>query len=139
MPKMFSSEVDEMLSEKLDHLRNQNREYVYPAQTSRTVKLETSPHYSDSRFKKEQTVFGKASPGLGYDYSDRLWQWDYEKSKEAFAEADKSGKTKNSANYYDVYLSHYFGKKIRVEHILAGVNASSGYPYAVFGYREASK
>ncbi len=135
MPKLFSFEPDHMLTD----LHSRNQPYVYPAQTSRTVELETAPHYSDSRFDKEQTVFGKAVPGLIYEYSDRLWQWDYDKSKEAFAEADKSGKTKNSANYYDVYLSHYFGKKIRVEHIMAGVNVSNGYPYAVFGYREVSK
>lgn len=103
--------------------------------TNRNIKLNTSPHYTDSRFDTEQTVFGERTDGLHYDYSDRIVQWDYDKAKEATNAANASGKTKQSASYYDVYLTHYFGKPTRVEHILAGVNRSNGYPYAVFGYR----
>lgn len=109
--------------------------YVYPTTFDRDVALKTMPHYTDEHFRKEQTVFGRATPGLSYDYSDRLWQWDYEKAKQAAKIADASGFTVRSANYYECYLSAYFDKPIELKHIIAGVNHSNGYPYCIFGYK----
>lgn len=106
------------------------------AETKRNKKIaHIFAHYSDSRFDKDRTVFGEEKPGLRYDYSDRLQEWDYEKSKLAYIKAKESGKVIESAAYYDIYLSEYFGKKIRVEHIITGVNKSNGYHYNIFGYR----
>jgi len=107
--------------------------------------LETSPHYSDPRFKKEQTVFGKPAndsrghPHLHYDYSDRLWEWNPEKAELARETANKKSVPAQSCLYYQTYLSAYYGKLLIIEHIIAGVNRSNGYPYIVFGYREASE
>lgn len=113
--------------------------YVFPNTFDKNKPLHTSPHYSDNRFNEPQTVFGKEEKGIGYDYSDRLWQWDYEKSEQAVETAEKSGFPRHSCNWYEAYLSAYFGKKVEIKHILAGVNVSNGYPYAVFGYRFIEK
>ena len=110
---------------------------------NKDIALQTSPHYTDRRFREPQTIFGQASKSqcghkhLSYDYSDRLWQWDYSKAEEATQMANDSGAVSKSCHWYEVYLSAYFGKAVVVEHILAGVNLSNGYPYAVFGYKDA--
>jgi hypothetical protein len=109
--------------------------YTYPTTFNKDKQLEVNPHYTDKRFDKEQTIFGKENKKLSYDYSDRIWEWDYKKAKEATEIANQSGKTRNSCAWFEVYLSHFFGKKIVIEHIVAGVNKSSDYPYCVFGYK----
>ncbi len=111
--------------------------YRYPATFDKDKPLETMPHYTDNRFRKEQTVFGKECEGIGYDYSDRLWQWDYKKAEEAVEKANKSGAISKSCRWYEAYLSAYFGKPIEIKHIIAGVNRSNGYPYCIFGYKES--
>lgn len=105
-------------------------------QLSRNVQLETNPHYTDDRFSEPQTVFGAEVKGLSYDYSDRLWQWDSKKAEAATEIAKQSGHVIRSANWYQVYLSAYFGYEVELVHVVAGVNRSNGYPYAVFGYRQ---
>lgn len=111
--------------------------------------LESEPHYTDPRFREEQTVFC-AEPdrlhdrrGLGtlvvedchYDYSDRLYEWDREKHKEAIGVANQSGHERRTANWYQAYLRHYYGKPIDLIHIVAGINHSNGWSYRVFGTR----
>jgi hypothetical protein len=97
--------------------------------------LNTSPHYTDGRFHQPQTVFGQECEGLGYDYSDRLWQWDHDKSEAAAKTANASGAIPKSCRWYEEYLSAYFSRPIEIKHIVAGVNRS-GHPYAVFGYKD---
>lgn len=111
--------------------------------------LESEPHYTDRRFREEQTVFC-AEPdrlhnncrldtliveGCHYDYSDRLCEWDREKHKEAIGVANNSGYTRRTVNWYQAYLRHYYGKPIDLIHIVAGLNHSNGWPYCVFGTR----
>ena len=115
----------------------------YPTTFDKAKPLKTSPHYSDKRFEQEQTVFGKPSRSryghkhLSYDYSDRLWQWDYDKAEQSAKCANEGGATLNSCRWYEAYLSAYFGRAITIEQIVAGVNRSNGFPYCVFGYRDA--
>ena len=117
------------------------------AQTTydKDMPLNTNPHYTDRRFNTAQTVFGKPSKSdrghkdLSYDYSDRLWQWDYDKAKRAAEIANETDATPKSARWYEAYLSAYFDKPIEIVHILAGVNVSNGYAYAVFGYRDSAE
>lgn len=121
---------------------NYDNRYGYPTTFDKTKPLETAPHYSNRRFEREQTVFGKPSRSpyghkhLSYDYSDRLWQWDYDKAEQSAKCATESGAPLRSCAWYEAYLSAYFGRPITIEHIIAGVNRSNGYPYCVFGYKD---
>ena len=114
------------------------RDWVYPATFDKNKVLETSPHYTDHRFKKPQTVFGQEEDGIGYDYSDQLWEWDYNKAEESAKIANESGALPRTCLWYEVYLSAYFGRSIEIVHIISGVNVGNGYPYCVFGYRNAA-
>jgi|JI10StandDraft_1071094.scaffolds.fasta_scaffold59778_2 hypothetical protein len=93
-----------------------------------------SPHYTNERFKKPQTVWGAEEKGINYDYSDRLWQWNYDNAKAA-AELANQNATRNTAKWCTIFLEHYFGKPVQLRHIMAGFNISNGYPYQIFGYR----
>lgn len=100
----------------------------------RDCPLELRPHYSDDRFDEERAVFGQEEKGLFYNYSDRLWQADWEKSKEAAEAANASGATRDSATWLETWLSHWHGKKVDLKHVVSGVNKSNGHPYNVYGY-----
>ena len=99
------------------------------------------PHYTDERFRggREHTLYGASKPGLAYEYSDRLWQWDYDKAQAASATATERGFANGSPAWYEDYLSTYHGKPVELLHIIGGVNASSGYEYFVFGFRDAQQ
>ena len=96
------------------------------------------PHYSDPLYQggQEHTLFGSTAKGLEYVYSDRLWQWDYAKSEEASRAAKESGAPVGSAEFYERYLSHYFGQQVLLRHVIGGVNVSNGYEYFIFGYQK---
>lgn len=103
--------------------------------TDKSIQLMTYPDWQDERFREPQTVFGEKCKGLRYDYSDRIWQWDYDKAQVATEKAKESGHTHRSCDWYEVYLTEYFDRPTEIKHILAGCNVSNGYPYVVFGYR----
>jgi len=112
------------------------RDVVTPTKGWNTAISNIAPHYTDQRFDSgDHTVWGKQTSDTHYDYSDRLWQWDYKKCQAAFEKAGESNAVRNSAKYYQIFLSEYFGKEVELKHILAGVNRASGYPYQVFGYK----
>ena len=94
-----------------------------------------NPHYTDSYFKTARTIWGQKQTGLQYEYSDRLWEWDYAKAEKA-SNIAKENYPVLCANQIEVYLSEYFGKPVEIVHIMAGHNLGNGYPYQVFGYRE---
>lgn len=70
-------------------------------------------------------------------YSDRLLQWDYDKtrelSKKHFGEAGDYWSNR-APKKIEAFLSEYFGKKIRLAVIMEGCNVASGYPYWLFYY-----
>lgn len=105
--------------------------------------LDLFAHYTDPRFigGNTVTVYGVPSgpyghPDLHYDYSDRLWQWDYTKAQEATFVATESGATKNSPRWLTVFLSYYYGRRVELVHVVKGVNVSNGYHYNVYGTRD---
>ncbi len=115
-----------------------NEWMFYSISTSdRNAQLYVNPYYTDSRFREPQTIFGEREDGLSYEYDDRIQQWDYQKHKDSW-EVAKQDNAVRTANFYSAYLSAYHDRKIEVVHILAGVNLSNGYPYLVFGYKEAT-
>ena len=108
---------------------------MFKIETDENAELYTQPHYTDERFRKEQTVFGAEESNLSYDYDDRIRQWDYQKHEMAWDLAKKTGHKVGSQRFYEAYLSKYFGKPILLKHVIAGVNRGNGYPYVVFGYK----
>lgn len=96
------------------------------------------PHYTDARFKTEQTIFGKQEEGLCYDYSDRLHQWyGREKMNQAEAVAMQAGHAKYSANWFSEWVSAAHGYPVQVRHIVSGVGGN-GYSYFVLGHRKVA-
>lgn len=81
-----------------------------------------------------QVDFGEDVKGLNWEYDDRLWQRDYAKHEMAWKDSVDKELPTRSANFYENYLSEYFGEKVKIVCIMAGVNRSNGYPYVVFGY-----
>ena len=72
-------------------------------------------------------------------YSDRLFQWDYEKYNKCCQEVFKN----QGQQFYErepkeieKFLGMYFEKEIKLTAITQGCNQSSGYPYWVFFYKE---
>jgi len=113
-------------------------ELVDYTETDENAKIHDCPHYTEPRFKEAQTIFGKREKGLHYVYSDRLYQWDWDKHKQAIVDANLDGSlSEHTAKWYRKYLSSYFDKEILLPHIMAGFNLSNGHSYCVFGYKEA--
>lgn len=93
------------------------------------------PHYTDTRFKTAQTVYGCQKNGLMYEYDDRLQQWDNDKHQESVEVAKNSDAESKTARWFEVYLSHYHHKPVELCHIMSGVNLGNGYPYVIFGFK----
>lgn len=92
-------------------------------------------HYTKPKFRNETTIFGGGGEdGLTYNYMDRLFQWDKNKYRESESVA-KAKTDKDTAEWYEVFLSHYFDKQIDVRHIVASVGGN-GYSYYAIGYVE---
>lgn len=107
----------------------------YKATITKHSTLEFDAHYSDPRYQggKTRDLFGARRDGLNYVYSDRLAQWDYRKDQKSWEIASKEC-PRDTVVHRERYLSEYFGKPCTIEHVVVGVNASNGYPYAVYGY-----
>lgn len=82
---------------------------------------------------------GKNEEATGTVYSDRLLQWDYEKTRKLMKKHFG-----NTSDYYsernpekiEKFLSEYMGKKIKIIFIMEYCNVSSGYPLWRFDYCE---
>lgn len=109
------------------------------------------PHYTNSQFREAQTVYLAAGYrltksddlviGASYNYSDRLWQWDWEKSRAAWETAKQQRPDhQDTAEQIEIYLRTFFDDpKLKLVHILAGFNVSNGYDYQVYGYLPGDK
>ncbi len=106
------------------------------------------PHYTNDRFRTPQTVWiekgvkldehGYVRGVTNYEYSDRLWQWNWEKANTARDVID-SKLDSHSAAYIQEFLRYYYDdKSIVLVHVLAGFNISSGHPYQVYGFKKES-
>ena len=81
-------------------------------------------------------VFGTAicEGCVEWEYSDRMWERDYKKTKAAYATARQAGNPEGSADFYQAYLSAYYTTPIHLFGVRAGVNVASGHPYHIFGF-----
>lgn len=103
------------------------------------------PHYSNQYFATARTVYlaegykaksdgrNDYAKGAEYNYSDRLWQWDYDKAKKSWEIAKARGLVANSAAEIEAYLTAYYDRQLKLVHVLAGFNVSNGYDYQVYG------
>lgn len=129
--------------------------YLHKGTKSLDVTINTFPHYSDRKYRKEQTEFCSEPDklierhgtlvvdGLHYDYSDRLCEWDRKKFNAAYDHADsvfnttrKDWEKRATARYIQEFLRFYYGDKdLELVHVIAGINKGNGYPYLVYGTR----
>ena len=108
------------------------------------------PHYTDERFTRRVgglTIFLAAGlvtveqlgvdtvEGANYIYSDRLLKWyGIDKTRQAHEEALQAIGDNDTAAYYEAMLQRvYEDPTVVLQHIVAGVNAASGYSYHVYG------
>lgn len=122
------------------------RQIVPIVSNKNTVIWSLWPHYSNSQFDTDQTTFLapgyrlepdyiRSVKGIAYDYSDRLWQWDWNKADQANKAAREQHEQTNTAAFCETFLRLYFDKpNLVVVHLISGVNRSNGYPYVVYGY-----
>lgn len=95
--------------------------------------IETFLHYSDPRANGDPiTVFGSPNKNAFYNYSDRLEYGPWQDATKKVAERKINPKT---AKFFEEALKLYHKtKKLKLFHIMVGVNRSSGYHYLIFGY-----
>lgn len=108
-----------------------------------------NPHYTYELFKRAQTIYLSEDHKLiqrrggsetvqeaGYEYSDRLRsRYTTKEWYGAMNEAECSFATKNSAEYFEVFLRELLEEpELELVHIMAGFNLASGHPYQVFGF-----
>lgn len=97
-------------------------------------RLNLCPHYSDPEFDREQTVWGTPDGCTFYNYSDRLYEASQERHQRGIATAQAVGAVVNSARWIVAYLSAWHGCPVHLRHVMAGVNRSNGFGYAIYGY-----
>ncbi len=99
--------------------------------------INPDPHYSDPNFSRGQTedVFGTQESGLDYVYSDRMYEWDYDKAKKAAQKASEKVNNWKTPRWHQEFLSTYYDKTIQLRHMIVGVNVSNGYSYRAYGFK----
>ena len=113
-------------------------EYQERACTDKDTPFRTFMHYSDPEAEGDPiTVFGSPKKGLFYNYSDRLFGKEWEESWE---KARAANLTPSTARFFEAVLNNYHDStNVNLQHVLLGVNRSTGYHYIVFGYTYKSK
>jgi hypothetical protein len=76
-------------------------------------------------------------PGVTAAYSDRLWQWDYDKATKLWAEHVGRNWQYAALSELSAFISAYEGKKLVAVALAEGCNPSTGYPYWILWYRAA--
>lgn len=90
------------------------------------------PHYSDERWRTPQLIYGREQKCANVEYSDRLWQWDYEAGVSAGIAC--KGLAPRTARWTQAWLSAYHGRPVVLRYIFGGCNLATGYEYYVYGY-----
>lgn len=110
------------------------------------------PHYTNDLHKTAQTVFllagytlkdgyGPHVEGADYAYSDRIFQWNWDKAEATWKQAREAfPDAMDTAACREAWLRLYWDKpRLELVHIMAGFNLSNGYPYQVYGYIQEPK
>lgn len=93
-----------------------------------------SPHYTDERWREGHVIYGKQCKTDDGAYSDRLWQWDWDKADMASTVCKASGIAPNTAHWIEAWLSAYYNRPVTLRYIIGQVNWSSGYPVYYYGW-----
>ncbi len=110
-------------------------DWVYPERENRT-KEEWNYSYSDHfNWRNEEREELKTAQA---EYSDRMAQWGHAKFQTACATGPKQHFRYWTPAQVSKFLTAYFGKPIRAVALSEGCNVSSGYPYWVFWFRDAT-
>lgn len=119
-----------------DERRNwYERSAVRPAASSPSAVL-PYPHYTDEYWNTARLIWGQECKTAECNYSDRLWQWNYEAAERA-GQAVKG--MPDTAARAEKWLSAYHERPVILRYIMAGCNASSGFAYYVYGYDYAEE
>lgn len=107
----------------------------YPAYVaSRSDQVLAYPHYSDERWDTAQLIYGRECKTNECNYSDRLYQWDYEAADRASKSCKEAGLDQRTAQGIEAWLGFYHQKPVKLRYIFGGSNRANGYPYYVYGY-----
>lgn len=85
------------------------------------------PHYSNDDWYQGQLLYGREQKSDGGDYSDRLWQADYQKADRVSRELTDEGFRPRTARRWQEFVSRYYGKPCAITYIIGQVNQSNGY------------
>lgn len=96
------------------------------------------PHYSNPYFETARLIYGEEKKVEEEAYSDRLAEWDWDKSNKAHDKAMEK-KRRNTAGFWQEYLSIYYGRPVELVYILGGFNLANGFPYFYFGWNYKDK
>jgi len=77
--------------------------------------------------------------GVDGEYSDRIWQWDYDKAERLWKEHVGTRWELAGAKKLSAFLSAFHGRPVRVVALAEGCNISNGYPYFIVWRVDASK
>lgn len=69
--------------------------------------------------------------GVDGEYSDRIWQWDYDKAERLWKEHVGTRWELAGAEKLSAFLSAFHGRPVRVVALAEGCNISNGYPYFI--------
>ena len=102
---------------------------------SRTLEKSSHPYsYSEFFIFGNREVIKKV---YGADYSDRLWEWGYDKANALWKKHVNTRWEHASEAQLSAFISEYHGKELKVVALAEGCNPSNGYPYWIVWYRKA--
>lgn len=104
--------------------------------TNNPDRLLAYPDYHSGVWRSPQIIYGKKEEGLTWEYSDRIWEWDYDKAKAASEQAITEGLRDRTARYMEKFLRFFYDKPdLELVCVLGGCNLASGFPYYVYGFK----
>ena len=118
-------------------MSKQLQEVAFPVETDRNKKLYMEPDWRDRRFQDPRNpvaVFGRAIPGLKYEYLDRMYMNRPDMIDRKLGPRP-AGLVEGSAAYYERELSECLSRKVILEHVAVGLKPI-GTSWVLFGYRE---
>lgn len=118
--------------------KTQSIPYLRPHYTNSAFSIGMKTVFLASGYKLKRDNYGYdkvVCKGIEYNYSDRIWQWDWEKARQAQEQTRELYERNDSGEAIEHFLRLYFDdNELELVHIMSGVNRSSGYDYQVYGY-----